>query len=69
MRFWRKGKLSLGYIGPFEILRTIGEVAYELTLTPNSVVVHPDFYVFMLRRYILDEFRLLQWNSVQLDEG
>ena len=30
MRFGRRGKLSLRYIGPFEILRTVGEVADEL---------------------------------------
>ncbi|XP_057550621.1 uncharacterized protein LOC130828676 [Amaranthus tricolor] len=34
-RFRVKGKLSPKFIGPFEILRRIGEVAYELALPPE----------------------------------
>ena len=32
MRFKEKSKLSPRYIGPFEILERIGEVAYQLAL-------------------------------------
>ena len=49
MRFGRRGKLSPRYIGPFEILRTVGEVAYELALPPAFSAIHPVFHVSMLR--------------------
>ena len=30
MRFGKRGKLSQKYIGPFEVLKCVGEVFYEL---------------------------------------
>ncbi|XP_049371627.1 uncharacterized protein LOC125836498 [Solanum verrucosum] len=55
MRFERRGKLSPRYIGPFEILRAVGEVAYELALPPALSAIHPVFHVSMMRRYVPDE--------------
>ncbi|KAH0660902.1 hypothetical protein KY289_029650 [Solanum tuberosum] len=68
MRFGRRGKLSPRYIGPFEILRTVGEVAYELALPPIFSAIHPVFHVSMLRRYVPDESNVLQYDAVELDD-
>ncbi|KAH0669267.1 hypothetical protein KY285_023426 [Solanum tuberosum] len=42
MRFGKKGKLSLRYIGPYRIVKRIGNVAYELELPQELAAVHPD---------------------------
>ncbi|KAH0641849.1 hypothetical protein KY290_033468 [Solanum tuberosum] len=68
MRFGRRGKLSPRYIGTFEILRTVGEVAYELALPPAFSAIHPVFHVSMLWRYVPDESHVLQYDAVQLDD-
>ncbi|XP_070043988.1 uncharacterized protein, partial [Nicotiana tomentosiformis] len=68
MRFGKKGKLSPRFIGPFEILRRVGEVAYKLALTPNLAGVHPVFHVSMLRKYHSDPTHVLDFSSVQLDK-
>ena len=51
MRFGKRGKLSPRYIGPFEVIKRVGEVAYELALPPGLSGVHPVFHVSMLKRY------------------
>ena len=59
MRFGKKEKLALRYIGPFEILNRVDKVNYRLTLPPNLSQVHPLFYVSMLRKYISDPSHVL----------
>ncbi|WMV07595.1 hypothetical protein MTR67_000980 [Solanum verrucosum] len=68
MRFGRRGKISPRYIGPFEILRTVGEVTYELALPPGFSAIHPVFHVSMLRRYVPDESHVLQYDAIELDD-
>ncbi|XP_070023183.1 uncharacterized protein [Nicotiana sylvestris] len=69
MRFGKKGKLSLSFIGPFEVLRRVREVAYELDLSPSLLRVHLVFYVSMLRKYHADRSHVLDYNTVQQDES
>ena len=54
IRFGKQGKLSLRFIGPFEILERVGAVAYQLALSPNLFGVHEVFHVSMLRNYTPD---------------
>ena len=54
VRFGKRGKLSPRFIGPFEILKRIGVVAYRLALPPNMSSVHEVFHVSMLWKYTPD---------------
>ena len=69
MRFGKRGKLSPRYIGPFEVLKRVGEVDYELALPLGLLGVHPVFHVSMLKRYHGDGNYIIRWDSVLLDEN
>ena len=43
-------KLGQRWMGPFEVVKHVGAVAYRLRLPP-SLQVHPVFYVSLLRAY------------------
>ncbi|WMV40876.1 hypothetical protein MTR67_034261 [Solanum verrucosum] len=46
-RFGKQGKLSPRYICSFEVLKSVGEITYELSLPPGLSGVHPIFHVCM----------------------
>ncbi|XP_059302256.1 uncharacterized protein LOC132054227 [Lycium ferocissimum] len=69
IQFGKRGKLSPRYVGPFEILCRIGDVAYELALPPGLSSVHPIVHVSMLKRYHSDGSYIVRWDSVLLDEN
>jgi hypothetical protein len=49
-RFKVKGKLSPRFIGPFLILKRVGEVAYQLELPDHLADVHDVFHVSQLKK-------------------
>ncbi|KAG8503372.1 hypothetical protein CXB51_001418 [Gossypium anomalum] len=51
LRFGKKGKLSPRFIGPYQVLKRVGPVAYQLELPPELDRIHDVFHVSMLRRY------------------
>ncbi|XP_074300940.1 uncharacterized protein LOC141632279 [Silene latifolia] len=59
MRFCKRGKLSQKYIGPYEILDRVGEVAYRLAPPPSLARVHIVFHVSQLRKYVSDPTHVL----------
>ena len=66
IRFGVHGKLSLRYIGPFEILERVGEVAYRLALPPALDGVHNVFHVSQLRKYVKDDSHILDHSELEL---
>ncbi|XP_059290865.1 uncharacterized protein LOC132044389 [Lycium ferocissimum] len=69
MRFGRKGKLSPRYIGPHEITKRVGKVAYELRLSAEMSMVHPMFHISMLRLYKPDLSHVLHHEDIEIDEA
>ena len=67
IRFYKWGKLSLRYIGPFEILKRVGMVAYKLALLPSWSGVHGVFHVSILRKYTLDSTHVVDWGELIID--
>ena len=68
LRFGQKGKLSLRFIGSYEILERIGPVAYRLALPPELTKLHDVFHVSMLRRYHSNESHILPVQERQVHE-
>ncbi|XP_059277540.1 uncharacterized protein LOC132031575 [Lycium ferocissimum] len=69
MQFGRKGKLSPRFIGPYEIMRRIGKVAYELKLPSEMAMVHLVFHISMLRLYKPDPSHNLNHEEIEINEG
>ncbi|XP_074299834.1 uncharacterized protein LOC141631005 [Silene latifolia] len=69
MRFEKKGKLSEKFIGQYEILKNIRELAYQLALPPLMDRVHNVFYVSQLQKYVSDPSHVLEVENIKLDES
>ncbi|WVZ24644.1 hypothetical protein V8G54_003188 [Vigna mungo] len=67
-RVVRPKKLSPRFLGPYQILRRIGPIAYELALPPPLSNLHPVFHVSQLRKYIDDPSHVLEADNIQLKE-
>ncbi|KAA3488099.1 integrase [Gossypium australe] len=67
LRFGRKGKLSLRFIGPYEITEKIGLVASLLALPLELRKIHDVFYVSMLSRYHSDPSHVILPSEVEIN--
>ncbi|XP_015970976.1 uncharacterized protein LOC107494453 [Arachis duranensis] len=65
-RALRTKKLNLRYLGPFQILKRVGPVAYQVALPPYLSNLHDVFHVSQLKKYNPDESHVLQPEIVQL---
>ena len=67
VRFDKRGKLSLRYIGPFEVLEKVGAVVYRLALPPSLSSVHVVFHVSMLWKYTPDPTHVVDYGKLVVD--
>jgi hypothetical protein len=63
---FRTKKLCPRYIGPYQILRCVGSVAYQLALPPSMSGLHDVFHVSQLRKYIPDPYRPIAIEQIDL---
>ena len=67
VRFGKRGKLASRYIGPFEVLKRVGTVAYRLAQPSSLSSVQEMFHVSMLRKYTLDPTHVVDWGEITVN--
>ncbi|XP_054801424.1 uncharacterized protein LOC129305415 [Prosopis cineraria] len=65
----RAKKLTLCFIGPFEILEQIGTLAYRIVLPPHLMGVYDGFHVSQLKKYQPDPSHIIEPEDVELWEN
>ena len=68
LRSGLKVKLARRYIGPYEILSKVRDVAYGLALPPELIGVHNVFHVSMLKKYVSNPSHVLQHEPLEIWE-
>ena len=68
VRFGKKGKLSSRYIGPYEILERIRELAYRLELPPELSQLHDVFHICMLRKYVPRSSHVIRHEEIEIQK-
>ena len=61
--------MSHKFVGPYQILRKIGPVAYEIALTSQLVNLHNVFHVSQLRKYVPDHSYVLEMDEVRIKDN
>ena len=67
VRFGKRGKLSLRYIGPLEVLERVGTIAYRLALPLSLLSVHAVFHFSMLQKYTSDPTHVVDYGELVID--
>jgi hypothetical protein len=68
-RALKSKKLTPKFIGPYQILKRVGSVAYEIALPPNLANLHSVFHVSQLRKYMADPSHVITPDAIQLKEN
>ncbi|WMV55292.1 hypothetical protein MTR67_048677 [Solanum verrucosum] len=69
MRFGKKGKLSPWYIGPYRILKRVGNVVYELELPQELAAVHSVFHISMLKKCMGDPSLIIPTEDIRINDS
>nr|GEX16899.1 putative reverse transcriptase domain-containing protein [Tanacetum cinerariifolium] len=67
VRFDKKGKLAPRFVGPFEIIKKVGPVAYRLDLHEKLNGVHDTFHVSNLKKCLADPTLQVPLDKIRVD--
>nr|GEX40400.1 putative reverse transcriptase domain-containing protein [Tanacetum cinerariifolium] len=68
VQFGKKGKLAPRYVGPFEIMKCVGPVAYRLRLPQEFSCVHDVFHVSNLKKCLPDSDIQVPLEEIKVDD-
>ncbi|GKA44795.1 putative reverse transcriptase domain-containing protein [Tanacetum coccineum] len=68
IRFGKRGKLNLRYIGSFKVFAKVGTVAYRLELPQQLSRIHSTFHVSNLKKCLSDESLVIPLDEIQIDD-
>ncbi|GJY08271.1 putative reverse transcriptase domain-containing protein [Tanacetum coccineum] len=68
VRFGKRGKLNLRYVGPFKVLEKVGAIAYKLELPQELSRVHNTFHVSNLKKCYADEPLAVPLDGLHFDD-
>ncbi|GJU08454.1 putative reverse transcriptase domain-containing protein [Tanacetum coccineum] len=67
VRFEKKGKLAPRFVGPFEIIKKVGPVAYRLDFPKELNGVHDMFHVSNLKKCLADSTLQVPLDEIRVD--
>ena len=68
-RALKSQKLTPRFISPFQILKRVGPVAYQIALPPSLTSLHNVFHVSQIHKYINDPSHMVNLDVVQVKEN
>nr|GEY32434.1 putative reverse transcriptase domain-containing protein [Tanacetum cinerariifolium] len=68
IRFGKRGKLNLMYVGPFKVLERVGDVSYKLDILEELSRVHNTFHVSNLKKCHADEPLAVPLDGLHMDD-
>jgi len=62
-------KLAPRFVGPFEIVKKVGVVAYRIALPPSLLNLHDVFHVAQLWKYVYDTSHVIQVDDLEVRDN
>ncbi|GJW82548.1 putative reverse transcriptase domain-containing protein [Tanacetum coccineum] len=66
--FGKRGKMSTRYVGPFQILERVGQVAYKLELLQEISGIHDVFHVSNLKKCVTNETLIILLEEIHITD-